>query len=398
MTLFDPILQRETATSQKSASTEIVFLKAHGILFTSRPIEEYNKCTSQLLGDGMFDGFIGRKNTKFKKIGVAVSLANAASLLEYGIPKARRGSMSILRLALDEERAKREQKKDQMHMEMETESTSPENYCLTPEEYQQSLEAIWHACVITFGTLEVALRRVHDKAILPMVHSYLAMIWHFCRVKKAIMHIENSIPWAALVDYLNVHASAEIITSEITSPTFPKATNNAIGRPLPEDFVLRGQLWTDCYFPENWFADAGIDDEERVLELPSFHFCRLERVLWIAHNISSQRRWIWFDDLSHKFLLTEYARELPPPQLIKQSLQPITASTDTDIVMSNTEDSNDFPDSPLKQPASFNPSKPENEKTKSTKKIGPTGFPIILKRELGHMEMTEIIHVKQEQN
>ena len=102
---------------------------------------------------------------------------------------------------------------------------------------------------------------------------------------------------------------------------------------MPEDFVLRGQLWTDGYFPDNWFTDGRIDDEERALELPSFRASRLERVLWIAQKISSEGRWILFNDVSHKFVLTGYARELSLPQPTKQLLPPMANTTSSNVTM-----------------------------------------------------------------
>ncbi|RPB22954.1 hypothetical protein L211DRAFT_884268, partial [Terfezia boudieri ATCC MYA-4762] len=47
---------------------------------------------------------------------------------------------------------------------------------------------------------------------------------------------------------------------------FPKRS----GRPLPEDWTLRGLEFTRNYFPSGWIEEAKVDDEERLLELPSF--------------------------------------------------------------------------------------------------------------------------------
>ncbi len=50
-------------------------------------------------------------------------------------------------------------------------------------------------------------------------------------------------------------------------------------RPLFEDFPLRGQVYTVKYYPETWFSDRGVDEEERSLELPLINEPRVERIL-----------------------------------------------------------------------------------------------------------------------
>ena len=75
-----------------------------------------------------------------------------------------------------------------------------------------------------------------------------------------------------------------MITSKILGHNFPQPLQS-IGRPLFEDFLLRGQLWSELYFPSAWFTDAQVDDEERSLELPSMTAERTERILWLAMRI-----------------------------------------------------------------------------------------------------------------
>lgn len=66
-------------------------------------------------------------------------------------------------------------------------------------------------------------------------------------------------------------------------------------RPLPEDYDIRGQVYTQWFFPETWFSDANVDDEGRMLEQPSDGIYRSIRVLWLAVRLRSVNRWIRFD-------------------------------------------------------------------------------------------------------
>ncbi len=71
------------------------------------------------------------------------------------------------------------------------------------------------------------------------------------------------------------------MTSRVWGEGFPK-TSDGVDRPLPEDFALRGQLYSQNYFPGNWFQVI----EERALELSSMAAPRLERILWLGIRIA----------------------------------------------------------------------------------------------------------------
>jgi hypothetical protein len=67
-------------------------------------------------------------------------------------------------------------------------------------------------------------------------------------------------------------------------------------RPFPEDFAVRGLLWTEGYYPDNWFANDKIDEEEKYNELPSMTAERRDRILWIsAFRIANHGHGLNFD-------------------------------------------------------------------------------------------------------
>ena len=413
MTLFNPILEGKDSVYQKSSSMEAVFIKAHGLLFIGQLTADFSVCVSKLLEGNMFDKFIGRSGIKFREMGVFVALSNAASLLEYGASRQKGGPRSLIRLALDAERAEREAKKEQEAMkEREAKkgqglddsenilTQPPADFGLTSEEARLSRSSIAYGCAITFGTFKIALQRVHDKSVQPLVHTYLVLLLHFAKVKKAIEHLESAIPWPAMVEFLNTHATLESMTAKVISNMFPKPDEGATGRPLPEDFVLRGQLWTDTYFPETWFSDAAIDDEERILELPSMGAPRLERILWLGHKIAAINRWISFNSVSKKFSVTQYALDLPPVEALKQPSETLISTGDTDSIMSGMQDDDDIPiyvpDSPPKRSPSITSLQPEQE-IASPQKTVPAKPPIILRRDArDDVEMVDANPIKHE--
>jgi hypothetical protein len=103
-----------------------------------------------------------------------------------------------------------------------------------------------------------------------------------------MIYVEQDIPWTEICSFLHTLAGPNNLTSRVQERNFPKPAEG-IGRPLPEDFIIRGQMYSQWYFPETWFTDAMVDDEERVLELPSMAETRTERILWLGFRLSSVR-------------------------------------------------------------------------------------------------------------
>ena len=387
MTLFTPILGGQHLKYHKPLSVELLFLKAHALLFTGQSTQQYEVCVQQLL-NGLFEKLIIRTGTKFKETGVLIAICGAAALFEYGVSRAKGGSRSIIRLAVDEDRLQRENAKSQS---IETKQATmqplaPTVEPLTLEEFECSRNAIAHACTITFGIFRIALSRPSDKNVDPMIHTYLVLVWHMCRIEKAIKHLERDIPWSELVSWLNTHATIETMTSRVTQESWSKPGNGVVEMPLPEHYPMRGQPWTEDYpgCNENEISDAAIDDDERVLELPSMTAPRQERMLHLGYGIASYNKWITYDDVSKKFSETRYVKELRPRES-KTSLQAISLQLEGDIdsVMSGMTEVEDIScslsDSPSQQPASPNILASEHE-TELPKKVVLTKAPTILKR------------------
>ena len=76
------------------------------------------------------------------------------------------------------------------------------------------------------------------------------------------------------------------INTKQPDPAFPKPTGESYD-PLPEEFVMRGQLYSQCSFPETWFTDTTIGDDERSSEVPSMSQPRMDRLLWLGRRLAS---------------------------------------------------------------------------------------------------------------
>ena len=297
MTLFNPILEGRESANRRSSSMETMFIKAHGSLFTRRSLKDFFQCTRKLCDGALLDNHISCVTAEFKKQGVFAALSNIASLFEYDVLRAKDTSRSIFCLAFNEAIA-RKSSESQAILENTTNfrgfaepSPQPPLSKLTlndlkPQEVSSSLSTITYASSLTFGTLSVALQRIGDKNVYPLVNTYLTFLHCLVDVKEAMQHVEMDIPWLELASFLTALAKPEAVASKVFSSGFPKP-DQGVGRPLPEDFIMRGQVWIQGFFPIRWFEDAMVDDEERTLELPSMAAPRRERILWLGHNITS---------------------------------------------------------------------------------------------------------------
>ncbi len=300
MTLFTPILHGKESSYHRSSSLENVFIKAHATLFSGGPLSEFGNALQQLR-DGLLDNYIGRVTAKFKEQGVFAAVTNIAALLEYGALKERGLHKSLVRLAFEEVNFQKKQITNPRSMHSSAEYLDVDDDAthhaplassiqstfsnLTASEIESSEVIISHASKITFTTLSISLQRIGDKNVFPLVHVSFVFLWSLVIVEKAMKYVERDVPWGDICSFLNTLARPEVMTPRVWGEGFPK-TSDGVDRPLPEDFALRGQLYSQNYFPGNWFQEAMIDDEERALELPSMAAPRLERILWLGIRIA----------------------------------------------------------------------------------------------------------------
>jgi len=301
-TLFNPILNGKAPVNPRSSSFETVFVKAHGILFYGASASQYEAAVRQI-EDGLLDNYIGLVTSKFKELGVCAMNTNIGAIFEYGALRRKDLSKSIFRLAYEEvHRSNVINGKVVAHPPSQTffdlngrgsdHSQLPPPpieslvESLTRNEFQSSIALISQATKLTFSMLAISLRRLGDRNVYPLVHVSLVFLFSLASVNKAIKYVEQDVPWGEICSFLNSLAKPDALTTRVWATDFPRP-ENAFGRPLPEDFALRGQLYTQGFFPETWFSDAMVDDEERSLELPSMAAPRVERILWLGARIAS---------------------------------------------------------------------------------------------------------------
>ena len=307
MTLFSPILNGKETFARRPTSLETILIKAHGILFTSEPLqspERFDAVMEVLTKEDFFDNYIRKAGTKFKENGVYAAIANIGALFEYGMSKLE-GSKPVLQMAFGRERAKKEADKEAENITTvskeditrprKTEGSRPAGpESLTLNTPEASLLVISQASRLTFFTLSVCLRRPKDRNVYPLVHASLVFLRSVVHLEEAGA-FEKDIPRKELCSFLNnLSQEFDATNGKDLARTQPRLDSRdfikpeqGIGRPLFEDWVLRDQLFTDSYYPEKYFSDAMVDHDERAVEMPSANESRVERILQVSYEIAS---------------------------------------------------------------------------------------------------------------
>jgi hypothetical protein len=171
-------------------------------------------------------------------------------------------------------------------------------------------------------TYEIVLQRWGDMNTLPCLHVTLVFIYYMTKHPKAMALLEDKLPWKLFATMLNFLLDNSKFGPRIDATKFPgPGKQQPVAAPLPEDYALRGLLYADDYFPDDWFDTAPKDLEERYFQAPSQVIPRQERLLWIGRRISVQKKWLLWNKQTRKFLVpSKYDVEIE--NVVKVATQP----------------------------------------------------------------------------
>ncbi|OJD10101.1 hypothetical protein ACJ73_09938 [Blastomyces percursus] len=126
-------------------------------------------------------------------------------------------------------------------------------------------------------------------------------------VPESMAYVQGEIPWEKLVVFLNMLDRQGVNKYQLESDSAP-IPDTGTAEHLPEDFFMRGLVWTQLCYPADFFNGSSVNNEEQSLELPSIAVHRTERCLWYGYHLALLHRWI--DNVDKKFRLTPFAVEL----------------------------------------------------------------------------------------
>ncbi|KAL1878938.1 hypothetical protein Plec18167_004233 [Paecilomyces lecythidis] len=291
--LFNPLLDRSRPATDRYPPAIVALVSAHATLFAKASIQQFIELTERLVT--LLDGYIARSGTLFREQGVHMVCSNYAAILEFG-----QGDAIIPREFSPEKTKHLDQQEVYKSSRESWKASKREILRETPSILQGSASAksdsvfsnsediVAHASYLSFSTLSVILRRVGDKNVLPSVHVSLAFLWCSAMNYKSMLLIQAYVPWVRIASFLNTLVRSDIDMEKLENEEFPHP-EPGIAAQLPEDFLIRGHLWSQLYYPKDFFSSCTTEDEERSIEFPSIIGPRTRRCLWLGMRIALVR-------------------------------------------------------------------------------------------------------------
>lgn len=286
------------------------FIATHGALFSQDPAEQFVALANNFLSLLRRDfGQLDRKGQQ----GVFMMSSNFASILQYG----EANGIMALEFAAKQGETTAEAHKFALNWtsssgslpRTESDINSKNTISSTSPISRPMSSIIPQGSYLTFHTLNVFLDQIGDE-IYPSVHTSLAFLWCLCLRPNAMQQLETIIPWLPITRFLNTLLRPETDFSKIEDEAFPYFENAAIQQ-LSEDFLIRGQLWSQFYYPETFFEDAPSEDNRPVTEEETTIIPRRHRCLWLGVRIATFNRWFTYSR-DKKFIPTQLAHEYAP--------------------------------------------------------------------------------------
>ncbi|KAJ5461631.1 DNA/RNA-binding domainE.t1.c1-type [Penicillium daleae] len=288
--LFSPYSGQQKALSQHTLNQHTMvtaFIATHSALFNEWPADQFITLANHFLSLLRDEArYLGRQG----QTGVYIMSCNIASILQYGdtdpgmameiCQKDHQSATENYKLAINWTSG--------LDLDLETkikeagEPTDPS--VLLPRMALQG-------SALTFHSISVLLDYIDDPSIYPTLHP------------NVMQQVEKFIPWTSIARFLNALIGPDINFDKTEDKAFLQYDGAA--RYLPEDFLIRGQSWSQLYFPDDFFKDAPSEDERPVIEQPFIAIPRKHRCLWLGVRIATFDRWITY--INRRFSITQRA-------------------------------------------------------------------------------------------
>ncbi|KAG4428019.1 hypothetical protein IFR05_016497 [Cadophora sp. M221] len=136
------------------------------------------------------------------------------------------------------------------------------------DENSAAMISFRRAQALSNATLEIVLKRIGDPNDLPIIHVTLVFMYTMARHQGTMANLQDFFSKQLLSIMLNTLLSGYETPGVIEGNKFPLPEKDSV-RPFPEDFAMRGLLWAEDYYPNDWFTNEKIDEEEKYHERAS---------------------------------------------------------------------------------------------------------------------------------
>ncbi|KAJ0426996.1 hypothetical protein BJY00DRAFT_5378 [Aspergillus carlsbadensis] len=301
--IFNPSL-KGSRTAHHLPEVITAFVAAHGYLFTGDLSGQFTSTCDEFLSS--LSQYAGRMGHAFKVHGVYIVSCNFAAVLEYAAPRA---------LLPEEFRGTGTQSKSvedtylwsHRYWTPVGDIKTIESDFLASRDSKSISPLVFCGSCLAFQTLSIMLGQLGNKNILPSLHVSLAFLWCLTRTSSGMKHVEVVVPWEQIAGFLNTLIRNFTDFALVEASGFPIQKED---KWLPEDFLIRGQVWSQRLYPAGFFINAPNADEGRNLEPPSRDLSRMHRCLWLGVRLAKFNRWMTYDSETQRFSATEFASKL----------------------------------------------------------------------------------------
>lgn len=255
----------------------MAFVNAHGLIFTRGVTNESIISSSHFLSN--LENHIGRIGSTFRLRGVHIMCSNFAAMFAYGQTDA------ILPVEFNQATEPANvgvYQSDPEHWTPARRLETIKSELLASKDLAHHSHLVFSS-FLTFETFSIVLDQIGNKSVYPTVHVALAFIWCLADSNDSIKHVEAFVPWSNIVRFLNTMIRDDTDIDAIESEDFPIPEDR---RQLPEDFCVRGHLWSRNYYMPDFFENYPEEHDGRWVETPSLSVFRAYRCLWVGVRIA----------------------------------------------------------------------------------------------------------------
>ncbi|KAI5362473.1 putative tetratricopeptide-like helical domain superfamily, DNA/RNA-binding domain, Est1-type [Septoria linicola] len=328
-TLCGPIVQDEQTIHSSRQSPEARIVTRHALVASGRDLQtiaQVGQDSLQLLGE---------QRSKLREFGAYFASTNIAALFQLGDQKnvlwqlyhtVQKQGTGI------QDFAKPLATQDQTH----TTSTVQEP---ADDPYLQSSQAYFADSfnfVLAHYNTAAHMPAAHIKDALSFVHVSLAYFHSLQNLRQRLGQVSphtSTIPFdfgridfASLAAFLTTLALQDSITANMLEcarqGVFLTAEQQGNTKPISEDFIIRGHIWSQSYFSSGWF-DGQSEDDGRSIESASMMKARAARVLWLGLFLAFHTEHICYDVKSQVFSTANRSQQKSAP--VTESARPAEA-------------------------------------------------------------------------
>ncbi|KAM0707304.1 hypothetical protein Q7P35_005542 [Cladosporium inversicolor] len=301
-TLCTPIVEDEHALRKGGKSADAVVIYFHARSFLAPKTEPLGQAYSAALA--MLEA---QSEVSIGAFGVPLAVTNIAALLGFGASNNVYRQLFDTARNLDTLRATSSRGHSSALQSAST-FTFPGN-----NDFQHPAEIVLDFCYHSFNSIiQRTPRRENLPSLLPYVHVMLVFIKSLQTLSSRLAFDDNAtkflddalspdrLDWSALASFLNHIAKFYPISSR-THSSASRESFPTDGIPLLEDYMIRGLVWAQWYFEDNWFKNVEDDDGSRCLEDGSKEQHRAARVLYLGMILAAQSNYLLYDRVERQF-------------------------------------------------------------------------------------------------